>query len=265
MKNRIKGSAWSSQEPQRALPGGYWRLFPPHTALPSLGPSDSTPRFCVSRLAGGELCVCGFVPFITMQTIFGCSQGRSGIPALFPGFLLVHEKRRNKEEAVVLGLARPWADGDVTGSAAVSGCAGLVMLCPGMACPSPAPPHKASGGERSAPHKVPAKHEVPGDLPPPGHRHSSRLSPARPQPALFPLPAPADGMMEILISGWNGILWNWAGWREKTKSVFVSQISVIASSGRYIHVQISTKAGPWCQITQGSLSLQLLHSSSLDN
>lgn len=50
--------------------------------------------FCESwlggREGGEELCALCFVPFITMQTIYGCSQGRSGIPALFPGFLLVH-------------------------------------------------------------------------------------------------------------------------------------------------------------------------------
>lgn len=106
-----------------ALWGGCG-LFPHRAVLPSPTPSDYTPRFCASRLAGGRKpCVfCGFVPFITMQTIFGCSQGRSGIPALFPGFLLVHEKRKNNEGPVCLRLDEPWADGDVTPSPAVTGC-----------------------------------------------------------------------------------------------------------------------------------------------
>lgn len=124
MKNRIKGSAWSSQEPQRALRWGllevissaHWRC--PLPVLPITHPAFVCPGLPGER----ALCVCGFVPFITMQTIFGCSQGRSGIPALFPGFLLVHEKRKNNEEPVWLRLAKPWADGDVTRSPAVSGC-----------------------------------------------------------------------------------------------------------------------------------------------
>lgn len=78
---------------------------------------------CTPAAGGREPCVvCGFVPFINMQTIFGCSQGRSGIPALFPGFLLVHEKRKNNKEPVWLRLAELWADGDVTPSPAVTGC-----------------------------------------------------------------------------------------------------------------------------------------------
>lgn len=159
--NQSRGHCHEKQDKGKCLvfpgaaAGSAWGLLevisPAHCAALAGSFRLHTPLLCVPARRGRALCVCGFVPFITMQTIFSCSQGRSGIPALFPGFLLVHEKRRNKEEAVVLGLARPWADGDVTGSAAVSGCAGLVMLCPGMACPSPAPPHKASvGGALSA-------------------------------------------------------------------------------------------------------------------
>lgn len=124
-------AAWPSQEPQQLLqtscPAVLWGdcgLFPQRVVLLSTTPPDYTPHFCVSQLAGGkEPCMfCGFVPFITMQTIFSCSQGRSGIPALFPGFLLVHEKRKNNEEPVWLHLAKLWADDDVTLSPAMTGC-----------------------------------------------------------------------------------------------------------------------------------------------
>lgn len=87
-----------------------------------------------------------FVPFITMQTIFGCSQGRSGIPALFPGFLLAHEKRKNNEEPVRLRLAKPWADGDVRGRRAVSGCGrtGHALSRHGAAVAPQPPPHTSA-------------------------------------------------------------------------------------------------------------------------
>lgn len=150
MKNRIEGSACSSQGPQRAVRWGYWRLFPAHTALPSPRPSDYTPCFCAPRLPRERAPrLCGFVPFITMQTIFGCSQGRSGISALFPGFLLVHEKRKNNEEPVRLRLAKPWADGDVTGGQAVSGCGqpGHALCRHGVAV-ARQPPHASAAAQR---------------------------------------------------------------------------------------------------------------------
>lgn len=63
----------------------------------------------------------------------------------------------------------------------------LVMLCPGMAWPSPAPRRtKAPRGEHSEADKVPAKHEAEGDVPlGTGTAPSSRPS-AGPQPARCP-------------------------------------------------------------------------------
>lgn len=104
--------------------GGYWRLFPPHTVLPSPSPSDYTPCFCVSRLGGGESSVC--LRFCSLHyhadNIRLFSRKVWDPCFFFPGFLLVHEKRKNNEEPVWLRLAKPWADGDVTRSPAVSGC-----------------------------------------------------------------------------------------------------------------------------------------------
>lgn len=109
-----------------------------------------------------------------MQTIFGCSQGRSGIPALFPGFLLAHEKRKNNEEPVWLRLAKPWADGDAAPEP------GGDWLQPNWSCSvhawrghrlaaashlGPRRRTKAPRGEHSTANKAPAKHEAEGDLP----------------------------------------------------------------------------------------------------
>lgn len=123
MKNRIKGRAWCSQEPQRALRWGLLEVISsPHcAAFPR--PSDYTPCFCVSRLAGGESSVCSrFCSLHYHADNIRLFSRKAWDPCSFPRLSSVHEKRRNNEEPVRRRLAKPWADGDVSGSAAVSGC-----------------------------------------------------------------------------------------------------------------------------------------------
>lgn len=110
---------------EERLPGtvGDCGVIPHHATLIPLIPITHPAFVPPSLWRVREPCEFGgFVPFITMQTIFSCSQGRSGIPALFPGFLLAHEKRKNNKEPVWLCLAELWAEGDVTPSPAVTGC-----------------------------------------------------------------------------------------------------------------------------------------------
>lgn len=179
-----------------------------------------------------------------MQTIFGCSQGRPGIPALFPGFLLVHEKRRNNEEPVRRRLAKPWADGDVSSSAALSGCSqtGHALSRHGAATAGQ-PPHTSQS--------------LPGRIQPPTKcqpsmkgRREGDLSlgtglPAPSERRTLPGAAPAV-LMAIVIGRRNAILRKGQeAQKEENKICFrfadVNQRSRIACSGRSTH-QISTKA-----------------------
>lgn len=65
MKNRIKGRAWCSQEPQRALRWGLLEVISSAHCAAFPRPSDYTPCFCVSRPAGGESSVCS--PFCSLH------------------------------------------------------------------------------------------------------------------------------------------------------------------------------------------------------
>lgn len=210
--------------------------LPPHGGLCCPGPClpITTPLLCAPacRRLGGEsrTCAVGLFPSLPCRQYSAVLKEGLGSLLFFPGFLLAHEKKKkkkNNEEPVLLRLAKPWADGDVTPSPAVTGCSqtGHALSRHGAAT-GHRPPHTSApaaatqrlGGERgehTRANKAPAKHEAEGDVPlggmemAPSPRSSatSWLRPGRP-------PGAVERRMGIIISWWNGVLWNW-GWRGK--------------------------------------------------
>lgn len=118
MKNRNEGSApaaWPSQEPQRVpLTSGPRRwggrggtagyLFPRPAVLPAPAPSDYTPRFCASRLAGRRGGRASRMRFVVLFPSLPCRQYsavlKEGLGSLLfsQAFFFAHEKMKKKKK-----------------------------------------------------------------------------------------------------------------------------------------------------------------------
>lgn len=135
MKNGNEGSGSCRPAAPGAGGGTAGYLFPRRAVLPSPAPSDYTPCFCASWLAGRRGGRASRVRCVVLFPSLPCRQYsavlKEGLGSLLfsQAFFFAHEKmekkkikKKHNEELVWLRLAEPWADGDVTPSVAVTGC-----------------------------------------------------------------------------------------------------------------------------------------------